>query len=86
MAKEPTTMQTLDQALHLGTSGKSVPLSRAMACLIGLPLGGWPETKQARRNILDALPARGCREYNLGQFIEAAYTTDHADRYRSRFL
>ena len=52
--------------------------------LDGCPVGGWPETERAKRNLLDVLPSREERTYTLGELIEALYTVDHAERYRVR--
>ena len=49
--------------------------------LLGCPEGGWPETAQARREILDALPARTARAYSVQNYIDAVYSIDGAGRY-----
>ena len=77
-------LQTLDQAVHLAKSGKSKSLSSAACSLLGKPVGGWPETQQAMRELRDELPLRSQREYTVQQFVDAVYITDSADRYRSR--
>lgn len=76
--------QTLKQAIHLGRTGKDKALARALGYLDGCPTGAWAATEQARREILGELPLREFRAYSLDQFIEAAYTIDHAGRYRPR--
>jgi hypothetical protein len=76
-------MQTLKQAIHLATTGKSRALRSAALELDGKPVGGWPETQQALRQIDDALPLRSEREYASDEFIAAMYTVDSADRYRA---
>lgn len=68
--------QTLTQALHLATTGKSAALTRAANYLIGLPEGGWPETMQARERILAELPIRSERSYTLSEWIAAAYRVE----------
>ncbi len=76
--------QTLEQAIHLAKSGKSHELRSAAVALEGLPVGGWGETEQARREgVLGQLPLRSQRSYTIDQFISAVYTVDQADRYRS---
>lgn len=76
-------MQSLKQAVTLARSGKSVALVRAAHALEGCPVGGWGETAEARRDIVEYLPARHARSYTLDDFISTVYTVDHADRYRS---
>jgi hypothetical protein len=34
--------------------------------------------------VLEELPLRTERDYTASQFIDAVYTVDHADRYRTR--
>lgn len=75
-------MQTLQQALHLAKSGKSRDLAFAANALTGCPEGGWAETDQARRQILEWLPLRCERGYTIDQFIAAAYAVDHAGRFQ----
>jgi len=77
-------MQTLKQAIHLARTGQDRSLARAAHYLDGCPEGGWGETDQAVRQIQDELPLRGERSYTLREFIEAAYSLDHARRYRTR--
>jgi hypothetical protein len=76
--------QTLAQAVMLARFGQSKDLARAASALDGCPVGGWPETQQARRAILDDLPVRSLRAYTLDEWISAVYTVDYADRYRTR--
>lgn len=75
------TKQTLTQAIHLARTGLSRTMARAAHALDGCPIGSWPETEQARRQIRDDLPARSCRRYTVDQFVDAAYRVDAADRY-----
>lgn len=79
-------IQTLIQAVHLATSGKSRDMARAALALDGLPVGGWGETAQAMRQIADYLPMRSCRSYTVGHFVEAIYAASGPDcgRYRAR--
>lgn len=77
------TKQTLKQAIHLATTGESRDLRRAALALDGKPVGGWPETQQARREVRELLPLESLRGYTVLDFIEAAYKLDSADRYRS---
>lgn len=79
-------MQTLAQAIHLATTGKSRTLRGAATELHSKPVGGWPETEQALRQIKDALPLRDARDYTLDEFVGAMYLVDSADRYRSNIL
>jgi hypothetical protein len=75
--------QSLKQAIYLATSGKSRDLSRASRALDGKPVGGWPETRQARMQLRDDLPLQSQRAYTVDEFISALYTVDSSDRYRS---
>ena len=75
-------MQNLKQALSLAMSGTR-PYSYAATALAGCPEGGWPETEQARRQIVEYLPARSERSYTVSEFIAAAYTLDHTQRYQT---
>ena len=74
--------QSLKQALYLIETGESESLSRAACYLDGCPVGGWGETTQARRQIVDELPHRELRSYTVSEFIAAVYTVDDTDRYR----
>ena len=65
--------QTLRSALHLIRSGKSSTLVRAANCLDGLPIGGWPETEQARRRLIEDLPGTWDRDYAASDLIAALY-------------
>lgn len=67
--------QTLKQAIHLATSGKSKSKSLAMAASIlsGCPEGAWGETRQAKQQMLELLPHRQDRDYTIEEWIEAAY-------------
>lgn len=75
--------QTLKQAIYLATSGESRPMQSAARALDGKPVGGWPDTQQARREVRNALPVPGARSYTVDQFVSALYTVDSLDRYRS---
>lgn len=80
--RELTMMQTLAQAIHLATSGKSRALRSAALELEGKPVGGWPETEQALRQLRADLPLQSEREYTVEDFVDALYTVS-GDRYRS---
>ncbi len=59
-------------------------IRRALSGLIGCPAGGWAETSQARRRLVDELPVRSLRSYSADELISAALELDHADRYQWR--
>jgi len=63
---------------------KSPAIRRALGGLVGCPVGGWAETAQARRRLIDELPLRAERSYSADDLIEAALTVDHAGRYQWR--
>ena len=69
---------TLKQALK--SSSKSMQLARN--ALTGLPVGAWGETEQAMAFLLACLPIRSERDFTRSEFVAAAYTVDHAGRYR----
>lgn len=75
--------ETLAAALYLAR-GKSKAHARAATALDGCPVGGWGETQQAFQRLEDDLPLRSMRAYTIAEFVAAAYTVDHADRYRTR--
>ncbi len=52
--------------------------------LDGCPVGGWPETQEAIRQLADVLPARDKRDYSVYDVISSLYRVDGADRYRVR--
>jgi hypothetical protein len=56
----------------------------ALLGLDGCPVGGWPETRQARSRLGEALPLRSERLYTVGDLVSFAMTVDYADRYRIR--
>lgn len=76
-------MQTIKQAMVLARTGKSQSLARAAHVLSGLPVGGWAETRQAMRSILNDLPLRQERSYTVAEFVDAAYVVRN-DRYHAR--
>lgn len=83
MTTKASRKQSLRTAVRLaGTDGH--PLCRAANYLVGCPAGGWAETAQARRQLVDDLPARDARSYTAEEFIAAVLTLDHADRYIRR--
>lgn len=51
---------------------KDRKISMALNGLVGLPVGGWPETQQAKGELLGELPLRQDRDYTVGQLIEHA--------------
>jgi len=71
---------TLNQALKSPLKDMQI----ARNALTGLPLGGWGDTQQAVRLISDCLPIRSERDFTRSDFIDAAYTVDHAGRYQPR--
>lgn len=75
--------QTLRQALTAIDDPRS-DMKYAAAALRGCPVGGWGETDQAMRQIVEILPHRSMREYSLDDFVAAAYCVDGSERYRSR--
>jgi hypothetical protein len=72
-------MQTLKQAIAKANRGEI----RGIGSLDGCPVGGWPETEQAKRQILDSLPSKSDRKYALQELIDALYTVSN-DRYQLR--
>ena len=75
--------QTLHTAIrHAGETGH--PVCRAINGLDGCPVGGWGETDQAWRALLEALPRREERAYGASALVAAVLTEDHAGRYRRR--
>lgn len=57
----------------------------ALSGLVGCPEGGWPETEQAKRRLVDALPFRTDRNYSASDLIESALVIDRTTRrYRWR--
>jgi len=56
--------QSIAQAL------KSPAIRRALNEIAGKPTGGWAETTQARRALVDALPIRRYRAYSAATLIE----------------
>lgn len=68
----------------IGAALKSANIRRALGCLVGCPAGGWGETQQARRQVIEEIPHRELRSYSVDELISAALVLDHADRYRWR--
>lgn len=52
---------------------------RTLNRLVGLPSGGWPETREAKLEIADALPR--ARSFSAAELIAATMKLDYADRY-----
>jgi hypothetical protein len=74
--------QSLKQALKAIRAGK---MQGVRCCgLDGCPVGGWPETQQAIRELAGELPHRSERSYTVHELISALFVIDHADRYRWR--
>lgn len=69
--------QSLKQALHLIKSEKSKYLDYASCVLSGKPVGGWPETRQAFRDLVDLLPSERARSYTVSDFVDAVYDVDN---------
>jgi hypothetical protein len=70
--------QTLKQAVAAVRAGKIV-----LRCgLDGCPVGGWPETEQAKLRLAEELPRRSERSYSVDDLISALYVVDFAGRYR----
>jgi len=79
--------QTLKQALFLVTSGNSAALLRAAFSLDGKPAGEWPDTRQARAQMIDLLPARHARAYTADEFADAVLDLDESTgRYSTRSM
>ena len=55
---------------------------RTLNRLVGLPSGGWPETREAKLEVREALPLS--RSFSAAELIAATMTLDHADRYAWR--
>lgn len=68
--------QSIKQAL------RSTEIVRALSGLVGCPVGGWAETKQAMARIDDAIPIRSLRSYTASSLVEAAMRVDSAQRYQ----
>ena len=75
-------MATKKMSLTEAVWGTSKNLQLAQNALSGCPEGGWGETLQAIDLIQDCLPIRSERKFSRQEFIEAAYTVDHAGRYQ----
>jgi hypothetical protein len=50
----------------------------------GLPVGDWPETRQAKSRMIDGLPNRCDRTYTIGDLIDALYIETASGRYARR--
>lgn len=77
------TSQTLTQAIFVARKPGTC-LHRAINGLVGCPIGGWGETDQARRRVVDELPRRSERDWTASQLIEAVLDEDYAGRYAWR--
>jgi len=64
------------------TALKRPEIRTALSALVGCPFGSWPQTAQAEQRLADELPKQ--RAYTRNELINAALTTDHADRYQWR--
>lgn len=76
-------LQTLVQAVHLATTGKSRVLASAAVSLIGT-MPGSGERNQAYRQMAALLPARSLRAYTAGQFLAATCYQDGSERWHQR--
>jgi len=56
----------LQQALHTPS------VQSALSAFVGIPEGGWGETKQAKARLVEALPRPEDRDYTLADVIDAA--------------
>ena len=56
----------------------------ALNGIVGCPVGGWGETRQAVDRLRDAIPIRQYRAYTIAELIDHALCLDHADRYQWR--
>ena len=63
---------------------RSRNIRRALAGMVGCPVGGWAETVQAKRALIDELPLRSERNYTADELIDRALTVDFAGRYALR--
>lgn len=83
--------QTLREALHLASTGKSKHLASAARALHGKPEGGWPETMERYREMVGDLPYRDQRAYTVAEWVEATHELvpdpegRAAGHYRSRY-
>ncbi len=77
------TKQTLNQAVFLARSGKSHDLYTASRVLIHVPVGGWPETRQAFTRLAEMLPDREARAYTIEEFVAEMYVVRGADAHCS---
>jgi hypothetical protein len=75
--------QTLKQMISQIKTGRAVNVARALSSLEGCPDGGWAETDQAMRRLVDELPRRAERSYTLAELVTATCSVDEATgRYR----
>ena len=70
---------SLTQYLRRLDSGLEPNGVRTLNRLVGLPSGGWPETREAKLEVRDALPL--LRSFSAAELIAAVMMLDHADRY-----
>lgn len=68
----------------LESTAQSPAIMRAVSGLVGCPVGGWAETTQARRRLIDELPWRAERTYSVDDVIAEYLEIDHACRYQLR--
>lgn len=76
------TKQTIEQAIHLASTGKSRGLRSAANSLDGHVMGD-AAARQAMSDVRLGLPVPSMRSYTLDQFVARAYTIDSSGRYRS---
>lgn len=73
--------QTAQKIAQIRNHPADSAIRRALANLIGKPVGGWGEARQAIDELRGALPTRSDRDYTTDELIEAALKVDGADRY-----
>jgi hypothetical protein len=69
---------------NLAAATRDRAITRALGGLTGCPVGGWGETRQAYRRLLDELPRRSERSYTVDELVAKSLRVDSADRYRWR--
>lgn len=74
---------SLTQYLRRITAVREPEVIRALNGLVGLPFGGWPETKQAELAIREVLPRP--RSFSTAELIAAEMMVDDAGRYRWKY-
>ena len=80
MSTASRTRQSLRTAIR--AASRPGPLRQALCGLEGCPVGGWPETAQARGRVTDELCHRSERSFTTADLIEAVMHEDSAGRWR----